>query len=161
MQNYAYKYNAGVVTLPAVSLPKPYFNDKPAYAGYVSYWDPYSKTHTSRLWTTDLNQDGLPDILEARKSGYPARQALQKSVFQLLVNRGNMVFTDETDTLAPEFSQDSIIDYSVRFADIDQSGIETMFRSPASGERRFGGSAQAGPVHPGQRRHRSPVRGLA
>ncbi len=129
MQNYAYKFNAGVVTFPAVSLPKPYFNDKPAYAGYVSFWDPHSKSHTSRLWTTDLNQDGLPDILAGTEIWTQGPVGLQKAVFQLLINRGNMVFTDETDALAPEFSQDSVIDYSVRFADVDGSGIETMFLS--------------------------------
>jgi len=50
-------------------------------------------------------------------------------VFQLLINHGNMVFTDDTDALAPEFNQDSFIDYSVRLADVDGSGIDTMFHS--------------------------------
>lgn len=127
--NYAYKYNAGVLTTPPVLLPKPYFNDKPAYAGFVSFWDPYSKTHTSRLWTTDLNQDGLPDILAGQELWNVGVAGLQKAVFQLLINRGNMVFTDDTDALAPEFNQDSYIDYSVRLADVDGSGIDTMFHS--------------------------------
>jgi len=129
MLNYAYRYVGGAAVSPPVLLPKPYFNDKPAYAGYVSLWDPYSKTHTSRLWTTDLNQDGLPDILAGQEiwTGGPA--GLQKAVFQLLVNRGGMVFTDDTDALAPEFNQDSFIDYTVRFADVDASGIDTMFHA--------------------------------
>jgi len=38
MLNYAYKYNAGVLTTPPVLLPKPYFNDKPAFAGFHSFW---------------------------------------------------------------------------------------------------------------------------
>jgi len=126
---YAYKFNAGVVTVPPVSLPKPYFNDKPAYASFVSQWDPYSKTHTSRLWSTDLNQDGLPDVLAGQEiwTGGPA--GLQKAVFQLLINRGGMTFTDDTDALAPEFSQDAFTDYSMRLADVDGSGIETLFHA--------------------------------
>jgi len=126
----AYKYNGGAVTLPGILLPKPYFNDKPAYAGFSSFWDPYSKTHTSRLWTTDLNQDGLPDIVAGQELWNAGSAGLQKAVFQLLINRGDMQFTDETDALAPEFNQDSYIDYSVRFADVDGSGIDTIFHSP-------------------------------
>jgi hypothetical protein len=129
MQNYAYKYNAGVLTTPSILLPKPYFNDKPAYASYVSQWDPYSKTHTSRLWTTDLNQDGLPDIVAGQEIWTSGAAGLQKQAYQLLINRGGMVFTDDTDALAPEFSQDSYNDYSARFADVDGSGIETMLHS--------------------------------
>ncbi len=129
MLNYAYRFNAGVLTLPPLPLPKPYFNDKPAYAGFASAWEPYSKTHTSRLWTTDLNQDGLPDILAGQEIWTQGAAGLQKAVFQMLVNRGNMNFSDDTDALAPEFNQDSYIDYSVRFADVDGSGIETIFHS--------------------------------
>ena len=128
MLNYAYRFNSGVVSLPPITLPKPYFNDKPQYAGFQSNWDPYSKTHTSRLWTTDLNQDGLPDILAGQELWSPTA-GLQKAVFQLLINRGGMDFSDQTDALAPEFSQDSTIDYSVRIVDVDGSGIDTLFFS--------------------------------
>jgi hypothetical protein len=126
---YAYKYVAGVAVTPRVLLPKPYFNDKPAFASFDSQWDPYSKTHTSRLWTTDLNQDGLPDILAGQGIWSAGPAGLQKAVLQLLVNRGDMMFTDDTDALAPEFSQDSFQDLSVRLADVDGSGIDTMFHS--------------------------------
>ena len=129
MLNWAYRYANGAVSATAVQLPKPYFNDKAQYASFRSFWDPSSKTHTSRLWTTDLNQDGLPDILAGQEIWTPEAAGLQKSVFQLLVNRGNMTFEDQTDALAPEYSQDSAIDYNVRFADVDGSGIDTMFLS--------------------------------
>ena len=128
MQNYAYKYAGGVVTLPPVLLPKPYFNDKPEYAGFVSQWDPYSKTHTSRLWTTDLNQDGLPDIL-AGEEIWSSSKGGQRAMFQLLINRGGMRFTDDTDALQPEIAKDGGIDYSVRLVDVDASGIDSMFLS--------------------------------
>jgi len=126
MLNYAYKYTGGVLTSPPLTLPIPYFNNKPEYAGFVSAWDPYSKTHTSRLWMTDLNQDGLPDILAGQEIWGSA--GLQRSVFQILINRGGMVFSDQTDTLQPEYVKTSnTIDYSVRLVDVDSSGIDSMF----------------------------------
>ncbi|MCA3003507.1 MAG: VCBS repeat-containing protein [Rhodocyclaceae bacterium] len=129
MLNFAYKFN-GTLTLPAIPLPTPYFNGKAAFSRFISEWDPYSKTHTSRLWATDLNQDGLLDIMAGQEIWTSGPQGLQKSVFQLLVNRGNMSFTDETDKLAPEYSQDAYIDYNVRFVDVDGSGIDSIFMSP-------------------------------
>ncbi len=129
MQNYAYKYVGGKVVLPPTLLPKPYFNDKPEYASFVSQWDPYSKTHTSRLWSTDLNQDGLPDILAGQEI-WSSSKGGQRTVYQLLINRGGMTFTDETDTLKPEYDKvQGGMDYSVRLADIDGSGIDSMFLS--------------------------------
>ncbi|QJR16556.1 FG-GAP repeat domain-containing protein [Usitatibacter palustris] len=125
---YAFRYANGSIVQPPTTLPQPYFNDKPEYAGFVSQWDPYSKTHTSRLWTTDLNMDGLPDILAGQEL-WSASGGLAKSVFQVLINRGNMNFEDMTDALAPEYSKDSIVSYSVRFVDLDGSGIETMLHS--------------------------------
>lgn len=127
MLNYAYKYAGGVVTTPALSLPTPYFNNKPEYAGFASAWDPYSKTHTSRLWMTDLNQDGLPDILAGQEI-WRDGPGLQRSVFQMLINRGSMAFADQTDALQPEYAKNSYsIDYSLRLVDVDGSGIDSMF----------------------------------
>ena len=143
MLNYAYKYSGGAIALPPVLLPKPYFNDKPEYEGFESFWDPYSKTHTSRLWTTDLNQDGLSDILAGQEI-WSDGAGLQKVVFQLLTNHGDMVFSDETDALTPEFSKDSYIDYRMRFKDVDGSGIDTIFLSPTSTFRRSDDAARQG-----------------
>ena len=131
MQNYLYRFSANTIVPGPVSLPKPYFNDKAQYAGFVSAWDPYSKTHTSRLWTTDLNQDGLPDILAGSELWAPG-PGLQKAAFQLLINKGNLAFEDQTDALVPEFSQDANIDYSVRLVDIDGSGIDSIFLSASA-----------------------------
>ena len=128
MLNYVYKFTNNAVVAPALALPAPYFNGKAQYAGFSSFWDPYSKTHTSRLWTTDLNQDGLPDILGGQEIWAPG-PGLQKAVFQLLINKGGAVFEDRTDALAPEFSQDANIDYSARFVALDASGIDTIFLS--------------------------------
>lgn len=129
MLNFAYKFN-GSLTLPPLNLPTPYFNGKAKYSQFISEWDPYSKSHTSRLWANDLNQDGLLDIMAGQEIWTSGPQGLQKSVFQLLINRGNMSFTDETDNLSPEYNQDAYISYNVRFADVDGSGIDSLFMSP-------------------------------
>lgn len=122
----AYRFDGRKVTGAPVILPKPYFNDKPEYAGFPSLWDPANKSHSSRLWVLDLNQDGLPDIMAGQEL-YGPTQGLQKSVFQLLINHGGMAFADETDALAPEYNKDSMsIDYSVRIADLDGSGIPSI-----------------------------------
>jgi hypothetical protein len=127
MLNYAYQYAGGVLTPTPVRLPTPYFNDKAEYAALSSHWDPYSKTHTSRLWLTDFNQDGLSDIVAGQEL-WSAEKGLQRSVFQMLVNKGRMNFADQTDVLNPEYAKDAYsIDYSVRLADVDNSGIDSMF----------------------------------
>ena len=129
-RTYAYKYNDGVLSTPPALLPMPYFDDKAEYEAFESQWDPCSKTHTPRLWTTDLNQDGLPDILAGQVIWTAGAAGHQKAVIQLLINQGGMVFTDETDALAPEFNKDSWLDFSMRWEDVDGSGIDTMFLSP-------------------------------
>jgi hypothetical protein len=78
MLNYAYKYVAGAAVTPRVELPKPYFNDKPAYAGFDSQWDPYSKTHTSRLWTTTSTRMACPTSSRGRSSGRAAPPACRR-----------------------------------------------------------------------------------
>lgn len=124
--NWAYKFNNQNPTLPYVALPKPYFNDKPEYASFASQWDPYSKTHTPRLLSADLNQDGLLDII-ALASIWRSGVGFQRGALQLMLNRGNMLFADDTDSLAPEFSKLSNLDYSAKLIDVDGSGIETLF----------------------------------
>ncbi len=129
MLNYAYRYAGGRIRLPPVVLPTPYFNGKAEYASFPSAWDPYSKTHTSRLWASDLNQDGLPDILAGQEL-WSSSTGLERSVFQLLLNNGGVSFADATDQLAPEYDKTSYtIDYSARLVDVDGSGIDTMFLS--------------------------------
>lgn len=111
--------------VPPVTLPAPYFNGKPEYAQYESWLDPASKTHNATIWSTDLNQDGLPDIVAGAQL-WGRSQLLQRATLQLLVNQGGMNFVDQTDTLKPEFRIDGEIDVSPRFADLDGSGIDTI-----------------------------------
>jgi hypothetical protein len=115
------------ITTPSTRLPKPYFNDKPEYAQYVSFWDPAAKTHNPRIYSTDLNQDGLPDVIPFSTIWSNGSANHQQAALQLLINHGAMQFTDDTDSLAPEFSHDSVIDYSLMLKDADGSGIDTFF----------------------------------
>jgi hypothetical protein len=112
-------------TAAPVTLPTPYFNGKAEYAGLSSWLDPDSKTHNAALWTTDLNQDGRLDIV-AGAQVWAGGPLLQASALQLLLNQGGMLFTDETDALRPEFIQGSEAEMSMRFVDLDGSGIDTL-----------------------------------
>ena len=127
----AFKFNNQNAMLPAMPLPKPYFNDKPEYAEFRSQWDPDSKTHTPLLKTADLNQDGLLDII-GFATIWASGAGHQRGALQLMLNRGNMVFADDTDALTPEFNKLATIDYSTRLFDVDGSGIETWFLAPGS-----------------------------
>ena len=113
---------------PPGDMPKPYFNDKPEYAEFTSFWDNLnSKTHTIRLLNTDLNQDGLPDIVTVSTIWANQQDGFQRTALQLLFNNGDMHFTDVTDALPSEFNQQSVPDYSTNARDVDGSGIPTFF----------------------------------
>lgn len=111
--------------VPPVTLPAPYFNGKPEYQPFESWLDPKSKTHNATIWSTDLNQDGLPDLVAGAQL-WGSTRGLQKAMLQLLVNKGGMTFEDQTDTLRPEFRIDGEIDMSARPVDLDGSGIDTL-----------------------------------
>jgi hypothetical protein len=116
MLTYAYRFQDGVAQVPPTLLPKPYFNDKPEYANFDSGWDPVAKSHVSRLWVTDRNQDGRLDILAGTEI-FSDTLGVVQSVFQVLINDGGegATFSDETDALGWEYRKDSAsIDYSVR-----------------------------------------------
>jgi hypothetical protein len=130
MLNYVFRFNGGIVK-PGTPLPKPYFNDKPEYAGFQSGF--VSLSHMSRISTTDLNQDGRPDLI-ANTEIWSSGAGLQRTVLQLLVNQGNATFQDQTDALAPEYDkQSNYIDYSLRLVDLDGSGIASILMVNAPG----------------------------
>lgn len=114
------------LSAPPVTFPKPYFNDKPEYAQYIAATEP-AKTHNPRMHSVDLNKDGLTDVVPFATIWRSGIDPFPKSQLQLLINHGDMKFSDETGSLAPEFSEDSVIDYSMEIKDVDNSGIETFF----------------------------------
>jgi len=128
MQQFIYNFVNGKLIEPPISLPAPYFNNKPQYDKFISNWDPFSKTHSSRVWADDINNDGKSDIVVGAEI-WDTDKGLQKTILQLLVNQGNLNFIDETDTLIQQWNQGVHYDYSLRMADVDQSGIKTYFLS--------------------------------
>src|SRR5262249_46315843 len=122
MLTYLYPLADGKLTTPAKLLPKPYFNDKELYTQYFSQWDPYSKTHTSRVWSDDFNHDGLPDLVLEQEI-WDGAHGLQKMTLQMLQNEGAASFADVTDASDPDYDMNVASDYSLRMADVDGSGI--------------------------------------
>ncbi len=133
----------GTTMQPLYALPAPYFDARPEYAAFESFFAP-SKTHTVGLISVDLNQDGLLDIVTVSTLWRNGINGHQKGAYQVLMNRGGMRFTDDTDALGTEFSHDSVIDYSARFIDVDGSGIETLFAASELVDTPTGDEARQG-----------------
>jgi hypothetical protein len=109
---------------PAVELPTPFFNGKTEYNSVTSFWDSTSnKTHQSRVWTDDVNQDGKPDIIVGSEI-WPG----WKAMLQILVNNGSGGFVDKTTGNMP-FNENTGYDYDMRMVDLDSSGINTYLMS--------------------------------
>ena len=119
----------GALIEPPKFLPAPLFN-KPAYAAFPSQWDPYSKTHTARLWVEDMNHDGKLDIVAGAEI-WSGAAGTSKMGLQILQNQGGLTFVDRTATLNPDYDEDVLsYDYSLRFVDVDGSGIDTILAAP-------------------------------
>jgi hypothetical protein len=95
-------------------MPKAYFNDKPQYASFASGWDPVSKTHSPQTVSYDINNDGKLDALITEVifpgKAYPGSEFVgtwAPNKLQLLLNRGQGVFTDETETLNPDWQEEA------------------------------------------------------
>ena len=129
-QQFIYNFVNGKLVGPPVSLPAPYFNGKPQYTQYVSFLG-NSKTENPRVWIDDINHDGKPDIVVLASIWEPTI-GLQKTMLQLLVNQGDLKFVDQSDQLNQDYNQDAYDDYSLRMADVDQSGINTYFMAQNS-----------------------------
>jgi hypothetical protein len=124
-QQYLLPLVADKLVLPPMPMPAPYFN-KPQYDAYVSQFP--GKTHNSRIWIDDLNQDGRPDVV-VNAEIWSASAGLQRNTLQLLINQGGLTFVDQTDALNPDYDLGSAVDYSLRMGDVDGSGIATYFES--------------------------------
>lgn len=113
----------------------PYMTSRPAYANISSEWGLWN-THVYRVWTDDLNHDGLQDIL-AGTSMWKSDSSTYPSMLQLFQNQGSLNFLDVTDSLNPEFpSNSSEVDYTLQMRDIDGSGIKTLLAAGINYEAR-------------------------
>lgn len=113
----------------------PYMSSRAAYANVSSEWGLWN-THVYRVWTDDLNHDGLQDIL-AGTSMWKSGSMSYPSMLQLFQNQGKLGFEDVTDSLNPEFPVNSgEVDYTLQMRDIDGSGIKTLLAAGSNYEAR-------------------------
>lgn len=113
-----------VVSNTAIQVITPYLSTLPQYSACQTFLGP-GMTHTYRVWSDDLNQDGAPDILVGNsmwsQSGNTCPSALQ-----VLINRGDGTFGDVTESLNPEMSLNTqSLGYTPSFVDLDSSGINS------------------------------------
>jgi hypothetical protein len=100
----------------------PYF-DTPVYAGFGS--DPNGRQSSFRIWTDDLNHDGMLDILVEGEIWNSSRGFL-KTILQMFQNFWNYKFKDVTDAQFPEYDKDCVAPEDVpQVRDIDGSGINS------------------------------------
>jgi hypothetical protein len=112
--------NTSAFSAPATELPAPFFNNKPEYNSFTSFWDSSNnKTHQSRVWTDDVNQDGKDDMIIGSEI-WPG----WKAMLQILINNGSGSFVDKTAGNMP-FNENTGYDYDMRLVDLDNSGIKT------------------------------------
>jgi hypothetical protein len=104
----------------------PYFDGKPQYSQYPSFWDP-QKTHTFRLWVDDFNQDGKQDLVSEAMI-WISSLGPQKNILQMFQNDGNFAFRDVTDALNPDYDENCYQqEYQPLMRDVDSSGIKSYF----------------------------------
>jgi hypothetical protein len=131
---YLYNVRDSHLAGTPVNVGAPYFDGKPQYAQYPSFWDP-QKTHTYRIWTDDLNQDTQVDVV-AQAQIWSAATGPEKNVVQLFLNEGNYAFQDVTDALNPEWDENCYQhEYQPQLRDVDGSGIKSYFFASMSFNR--------------------------
>jgi len=102
-------------------LPVPYFEDKPEYAGYPSFF-PGQKSHDIRVDIVDVDNDGRPDILVSSII-WEATAGFSAGVVQILRNKGNLQFEEVTDTSLYNFFLGKSSGHQVEFMDINGDGF--------------------------------------
>ena len=122
-------YNSNGIDLTSakpIQVIEPYLSTLPQYKDFVSNWGA-GQTHTYQIWSTDLNNDGKPDLI-ALEAMWNPKNNNSPSCLDLLINKGDGTFIEETAKLNPDmgFNQSEFI-YVKNFVDTDHSGIETIF----------------------------------
>lgn len=121
---YAFNGTDVTSTAPTQSI-IPYLSTLPQYASFPAQIGGPGLTHTYRVWSDDLNHDGMQDIL-AGESMWSQTNPNFPSILQVLINRGDGTFRDATATLNPDMKLNtSEMDYTPAFIDLDHSGINT------------------------------------
>ena len=104
----------------------PYLNTLSKFANSASI-DGTGQAHVYRVWSIDLNNDDNTDILSAQAMWIENKSTLPVAL-QILQNKGNNTFVDRTEILNLSMpNEQSMLDNTPLFLDIDSSGIETLF----------------------------------
>ena len=97
---------------------------------YNNIFDPISTTHNAQVVSYDVDNDGKLDAMIHASlypgNPYPGSEFIgnwPKGKEQVLINRGNGVFTDETDGLNPEWSEDAGTDERPAFIADEAGGL--------------------------------------
>jgi hypothetical protein len=102
-----------------------YFDGKPQFAGCPSFWDPH-KTEQYFARAIDLNGDDQPDVAIGEQIWSPSAGESASKV-AVLVNHGDLKFSDETDSLMSEMPLNTFNQHEPTFADFDGSGAQSLF----------------------------------
>ena len=127
-----YEFEDGkIANSPTVTLKPPYFNGKPKYEGYESHWDPYTKTHSPRAYSYDINNDGNVDALidawlwPGKLLPDGGHRTLYK--LQIWQNNGDSNFTDVTDELNTEWNENGAPSSSPFFITNEDGSLFAIF----------------------------------
>jgi hypothetical protein len=127
-------YNEMLIGVFSFSLPNnastsfiqkitPFLAQQPQYKNYSSFFGP-GLVHTPRLWSDDVNHDGLADVIASESLW--SSQGTFPSYLEILTNKGDGNFIQNTNKLNPDMPfYTSEMDYTPTFIDLDQSGINT------------------------------------
>jgi hypothetical protein len=114
-----------------IALPSPYFDRDETYASFRSQFP--NKTHNIHAQIVDVNNDGRPDIIISVML-WQAEAGTQGGVFQVLLNQGNLDFTDATDTSLYNFFLGASGSHQPHFVDVNGDGFVDILATDPYGQ---------------------------
>lgn len=113
-----------------VALPPPYFDRDGTYAAFRSHFP--NKSHNIHAEIVDVNNDGRPDIIISVML-WQAEAGTQGGGFQVLLNQGNLRFTDATDTSLHNFFLGASGSHQPIYTDVNGDGFVDILASDPHG----------------------------
>ena len=114
-----------------VALPPPYFDRDATYAAFRSQFP--NKSHNIHAEIIDVNNDSRPDIVISVML-WQAQAGTQGGVFQVLLNQGDLRFTDVTDSALHNFFLGASGSHQPIYTDINGDGfVDILATDPYGG----------------------------